>query len=72
MSEYIIGIESMHCANCAKRVTKALGTLAGAEDVAVDLEGKSATLTTSDGEKKIREAVEDLGFEVVSISVRKK
>ncbi|MBR2780671.1 MAG: heavy-metal-associated domain-containing protein [Eubacteriaceae bacterium] len=70
MSEYTIGIEGMHCANCVKRVTAALEGLEGAKDVSVDLEGKCAKLSASAGEDSIREAVEDLGFEVVSVEVR--
>ena len=69
MSGYTVAIEGMHCANCVKRVTGALEGLEGARDVAVDLEAKRANLCTDAGADRIREAVEDLGFEVVSIDV---
>ncbi len=62
----IIKIEGMHCSHCLTRVTSALAAL-----------GLSANATLPDGvatvegadidDAKLRETVEDLGFDVVSI-----
>lgn len=62
----IIKIEGMHCSHCLTRVTNALASL-----------GLKANATLPDGiatvegaeldDAKLREAVEDLGFDVVSI-----
>jgi Cu+-exporting ATPase len=62
-------IEGMVCAHCAGHVEKALAALDGVSAVAVDLEGKSATLTLTKevADQAIKDAVTQAGYEVVSI-----
>lgn len=66
--KHTLKIEGMHCAKCVERVNKALSELNGAENVEVDLENACASLETNAEIKEIKEAVEDLGFEVVEIN----
>ena len=62
-----IKIEGMHCSHCSARVEKALAALG--LTVKVDLAGKCAVVEGNDtAENELRDAVEDLGFEVVSIN----
>ena len=61
-----IKIEGMHCSHCSARVEKALAALGLA--VTVDLAAKCAVVEGKDtADDVLRDAVEDLGFEVVSI-----
>ena len=68
MMNYTIKIEGMHCGKCGERVNGALCELAGAKDVKVDLENACASLETEATAEQVKEAVEDLGFEVVEIN----
>lgn len=68
MMNYTLKIEGMHCGKCVERVNGALCALAGAKDVKVDLENACATLETQATPEQIKEAVEDLGFDVVEIN----
>ena len=61
-----IKIEGMHCSHCSARVEKTLENLGIAAKV--DLAGKCAVVEGKDiADSALREAVEDLGFEVISI-----
>lgn len=62
-------IEGMSCSHCSARVEKALNAVAGVS-AQVDLESKKATVTLSQPVEDaiLRKAVEDAGYEVVSIS----
>lgn len=64
-----IKIEGMSCSHCSARVEKALNAVAGVS-AQVDLESKKATVTLSQPVEDaiLRKAVEDAGYEVVSIS----
>ena len=64
----VIKIEGMHCGGCVKRVDAALNGIDGVKAV-VDLAGKCAVVELSwdVSDDVLRDAVEDLGFEVVSI-----
>ncbi len=60
-------IEGMHCPNCVAAVKKALESLPGATGVEVDLIKGEARWEAIDATcEEIREAVEDLGFDVKS------
>jgi len=63
----VITIEGMHCSHCSARVEKALREL-GLDVISVDLAAKSATVEGGAAENLIREAIEDIGFEFVSIA----
>jgi len=60
-------IEGMMCKNCVAHVSKALNAIPGVS-AEVDLESKSATVTGEVADDVLRQAVEDAGYQVVSIS----
>lgn len=66
----IIIIEGMSCGHCVKAVEKALSGIDGVVNVEVSLEDKKATLESSKeiSDSEIKAAIDDAGFEVVSIS----
>lgn len=62
-----IAIEGMSCAHCVRHVKEALEDL-GASGVDVSLEKKLATAEVGDTtDEKIKLAIEDAGYDVVSI-----
>lgn len=65
-----IYIEGMQCEHCKMRVEKALNSIEGVTKVSVDLENKNAVIEYEGkiDESKIKEAIEDIGFEVSKIS----
>ena len=65
----IISIEGMRCGHCTSNVEKALRGVPGVSEVTVELEAKTATVEAADGvtDEALRKAVDDLGFQVVSI-----
>ena len=65
MSETIVKIEGMSCDHCTAAVEKALKAVAGVQTVAVDLKKKQAVVTGDASHEALREAVEDIGFDVV-------
>ena len=58
--KYIITTEGMGCEHCIKRVTAAMQTVK-LNDIAVDFNGN---------ENDLRNAIEDLGFDVISIKAQ--
>ena len=62
-----IMINGMMCAHCTAHVEKALGTLEGVASVKADLEGKCATVSGPATDEELKKAVEDAGYQVVSI-----
>ena len=62
-------VEGMSCGHCSARVEQALNAIDGVT-AAVDLEAKTATLQLASEvpDETLRKAVEDAGYEVVSIS----
>lgn len=64
-----LNIEGMSCMHCVMHVQNSLKEVAGVSDVKVDLGGKSAVveLEGDDGDEKLKAAVADAGYEVVSI-----
>lgn len=67
--EKIMKIEGMSCMHCAARVEKALSEINGVEKAVVDLPEKQAVITLSENvpASKLMAAVEDAGYEPVSI-----
>ena len=61
-----IMIEGMMCQHCVAHVTKALTGLPG-ESATVDLEGKCATVSGPATDEELKKAVEEAGYQVVSI-----
>lgn len=66
-----IKIEGMSCGHCVKRVENALKDLEGVVQVAVNLEENKAVVELSQDipDAVLREAVDDAGYDVVSIAV---
>ena len=63
-----IKIEGMTCGHCVESVDTALNALKGISEVKVDLEGNKATVEAENvDDKTIKEAIEDIGFDVVGI-----
>ncbi len=65
----VICIEGMRCGHCTSNVDKALRAVPGVSEVAVELEAKTATVEAADtvSDDELRQAVDDLGFEVTAI-----
>ncbi len=61
-----IMIEGMMCQHCVAHVSKALNALPG-ESASVDLEGKCATVSGPATDEELKNAVEEAGYQVVSI-----
>lgn len=66
--ELNIKIQGMHCQNCVKAVTKALTGLGAQAEVNLKAGEAKAVFSEKVAEEKVRDAIEDLGFDVVSIS----
>lgn len=65
----IIKINGMSCVHCSMAVKKALGQIEGVETVEVNLEEKTATIssTTSLDINILKEIIDDEGYEFVGI-----
>jgi len=64
-----ISIEGMSCGHCTGRVEKALNALEGVVVKSVSVENKNAIIETSmASDEALKEAVEDMGFDVLKIS----
>ena len=62
--KYCIKLNGMGCAHCISRITLALNSI-GADIISVEL--NKAVIDYGNDTSPIKEAVEDLGFELVSI-----
>lgn len=64
-----INIEGMSCNHCVKHVTSALENIADVKSVTVSLQAKNAVIEmdTAISDGNIRNAVEDAGYDVVSV-----
>lgn len=63
-----LNVEGMSCSHCENRVKKAVGALAGVKSVDVSLKGKTVAVEldpSAVSEDKIKEAIEDQGYQVV-------
>jgi len=69
MSEKTLQIKGMSCGHCSARVEKVLNAIDGVE-AKVDLESNSAkvTLTKEVSDDALRNAVDAVGYEVVSVN----
>lgn len=65
----IISIDGMHCEHCSAAVAEALQALPGVQNVQISLPDKQAVLEAgSNSDESLRNAIEDIGFDVISIS----
>jgi len=64
-----IYIDGMQCGHCKTRVEKALLSINGVTKVEVDLDSKNAIIECKNqiDDNKIKEVIEDIGFEVSKI-----
>lgn len=62
-----ISIKGMHCMHCVSSVTEALKAVEGVTSVTVNLEAQNAIVEGTATDVALKEAVEDTGFDVVSI-----
>ncbi|MBU5437179.1 copper ion binding protein [Tissierella sp. MSJ-40] len=61
-------VEGMSCNHCVKAVKNALGELEGVSKVDVDLEAKKVEVEGENlADEKLKEAIEDAGYDVVEI-----
>ena len=61
-------VEGMSCNHCVKAVKNALGELKGVSKVDVDLEAKKVEVEGENlVDEKLKEAIEDAGYDVVEI-----
>lgn len=65
----ILIVEGMSCAHCEKAVKTALGELPEVKNVEVDLSSKKVIIECEGlVDEKLREAIDDIGYEVVEIN----
>ena len=67
--EKVISIEGMACMHCVKHVQEALAAVPGVQEVKVDLEGKSATVSVDGSvtDEALKAAVDGAGYEALSV-----
>lgn len=58
-------VEGMSCKHCQAAVEKALKSIAGVEDVQVDLANKEVLVSGSADREKLAKAIREAGYEVV-------
>ena len=65
----VIGVEGMHCDNCALRIKKALEELTDVEKVNVDLKKKMVIVFNDNtvDELLLQKVIEDLGYTVTGM-----
>lgn len=61
-------IEGMSCQHCQQAVERCLSRVAGATEVTVDLSAHAAWVSGSCDPEALRQAVEEAGFEVGSVT----
>ena len=60
-------IKGMSCSHCVNHVREALSELKDSQKVEVNLEQKYAIVETSSNDEEIKEKIENIGFDVISI-----
>ncbi|UPM56125.1 cation transporter [Gottfriedia acidiceleris] len=65
--ETILKVEGMTCGHCKAAVTKAMESVSDTKNIEVNLEGKQVTFhhTTPETVEKVKEAIEDQGYDIV-------
>jgi copper chaperone len=67
MQTITLSVEGMSCNHCVNSIEGALGKLPGVESAKVDLSAKQVSVTYDDTKvsvEKIKETIEDQGYEV--------
>ncbi len=60
-------VPGMTCGGCAASVRKALGKVAGVEEVQIDLNSKDVRVTGSARAEDVRTAITNAGFDVEDV-----
>lgn len=60
-----VKVEGMSCNHCKMRVEKSLKSVEGIEDAVVNLEDKSVEIKGNVGIEKVKEVIEDTGYDFV-------
>lgn len=61
----VVGVEGMTCGGCSSRLERLLNKAEGVEGATVELEAKRATVIGAISADKVKEIVENAGFEAV-------
>ncbi len=63
----VLHVNGMSCEHCERAVKTAVSAIAGVTDVAVDLKGKTVTVTHGDSvsTEAMASAIEEQGYDVV-------
>ena len=64
MEETIIKVEGMMCTGCENRIQNAVSEIKGVESVKADYEKGIVEVKGTADIKEVKEAIEDIGFEV--------
>ena len=64
MGETIIKVEGMMCTGCENRIQNAVSEIKGVESVKADHEKGIVEVKGTADIKEVKEAIEDIGFEV--------
>ncbi|MBK3776154.1 heavy-metal-associated domain-containing protein [Azospirillum aestuarii] len=62
-------VPGMTCGGCAASVRRALGAVAGVEDVQIDLDSKDVRISGAPSADALRTALEKAGFEAEGLPV---
>ncbi len=62
-----ISIEGMMCGHCTGRVTTALSALIGVKVLETSVEKKYAIVESDVADEVLKEAIEDIGYDVIDI-----
>ncbi len=68
MEKAVLKVGGMSCSHCVNTIKKSVGALNGVSSVAVDLEGKTATVeydASFTALDKIKRVIEEQGYRVV-------
>jgi copper chaperone len=67
MAQSIFNVDGMSCEHCVKAITKAVSTLPGVSDVAVDLKAKTVTVEHDSAlpTDKIKYEIEEQGYDII-------
>ena len=69
MTTTVLHVEGMSCGHCVKAVSGAVNALSGVNEVVVDLQAKTVTVTheaSKPSRAEIAAAIEDQGYDVVA------
>ena len=69
----VVFASTIHCANCGKKVQENIAFEKGVKDLAVDVEGKTITVTFNPAKTdtlKLKKAINKLGYEAVIIDYK--